>query len=368
MSDQYEDEEYYGEEQDYAEEDESYEDEEDEAPAPAGKPKSNIVRTALFGVAGMLALTGIAYFAASWLAPDTLNDVVNNLPFVSHEEMASNPEGELPPPGGDADAAKMGKGGSEAVAPGTDVAAVPPDPAKAGAMKPGKPKSGEDDGGQEAGTEGMPPDQGSMKPNKPRRLPKPAPVANGAPMEGMPMEGTPVAKPIPQKPRGGTVTPKAWHSKANAARMAAARADWLRRHPPKVAPAAVSKGRFLGYGTRVVWVNGRRRVVRAPMYAVVHHPAPTGRLPLARHSSMAALPHSWKRAPKGYVVQIGSFANSSNASQLVSQLRMQGIRAYAAPSARGARVVIGSYPSRQAAAVKMQQLQAQGVPAAVTIN
>ena len=93
-----------------------------------------------------------------------------------------------------------------------------------------------------------------------------------------------------------------------------------------------------------------------------------GHLPLATHHTMASLPASWKRRPAGghYAVQIGSFSNSGNASELVSQLRAQGISAYASGGSGRSRVFIGSYASRQAAATKMAQLQAQGIPAAVT--
>jgi septal ring-binding cell division protein DamX len=170
--------------------------------------------------------------------------------------------------------------------------------------------------------------------------------------------------------KGGTAKPMAAKpaaKPASPAQMAAARKNWMKAHSRKgAAMAGVSKGAFLGYGSRVVWVHGRARRVWAPMYAVVRHKP--GVLPMARHTSIAALPASWKQAPHGYVVQVGSFANSSNASQLVSQLRTQGIQAYAAPRAGKSRVFIGAYPSRQAAAVKMQQLQSQGIPAAVTAN
>lgn len=383
MSDQYEDEEYYGEEEDYADEGdhEEYDEDEGDAAQPS-KPKSNIVRTALFGVAGILALSGIAYFAASMFMPDTLNDIVNNLPFISHEEQAAQPDAGASTA---ARAPRAPKG--DGAASGGEVAAVPPDPAKAGAMKP---KPGGNTAGEEGanpGTEGVPP-ANPAKPPKPPRLPKPGakPAATAAQgTEGMPMEGVPSKPTRPAKPaakppakpaavaKGGAATPlgtKPAAKPASAAQMAAARQAWLKKHPKKApAPAAVagvSKGAFLGYGSRVVWVNGRRRRVWAPMYAVVHHKP--GMLPMARHTSIAALPASWKQPPHGYVVQVGSFANSSNASQLVSQLRTQGIQAYAQPRSGKSRVFIGAFPSRQAAAAKMQQLQAQGIPAAVTAN
>ncbi|MDB5102298.1 MAG: Sporulation related domain [Cyanobacteria bacterium RYN_339] len=386
MADKYEDEEYYGEEEEYAEDgDHEYDEDEGDVAQPA-KPKSNIVRTALFGVAGVLALSGIAYFAASMLIPDTLNDIVNNLPFVSHEDQAAKTDG-------GASSAAMPKGSraakGDAGASGTDVAAVPPDPAKAGAMKPkpGGATAGEE--GAAPGTEGMPP----AKAPKPPRMPKPGmkPMAaaagqpNAAPMEGMPAEGLPATKPGAKpaakpmtkpaaKPlaaaKGATAAPMAaakGAKPASPAQMAAARKAWQKAHARKgAAVAGVSKGAFLGYGSRVVYVHGRARRVWAPMYAVVHHRK--GVLPLAKHTSIAALPASWKQPPHGYVVQVGSFANSSNASQLVSQLRTQGIQAYAAPRSGKSRVFIGAFPSRQAAAVKMQQLQSQGIPAAVTAN
>ena len=76
MPDDYEDEDYYGEEEGYADDDggDDYEEEEDDEPAPKAKAKgggTSAVRTMLFGLAGVLALSGIAYFAMSMLMPET---------------------------------------------------------------------------------------------------------------------------------------------------------------------------------------------------------------------------------------------------------------------------------------------------------
>lgn len=388
MPDEYEDEEYYGEEEDYADDggSEDYdEDEEEEAPAArGGKPKGSIVRTALFGVGGLAMVLGIAYGAMTMFAPDTLNDIVNNLPFVAHNDQPS-PDTNATAGGPKAGGAKAGGNNG-----GTDVAAVPPDPAKAGAMK--NARKGADDNGGEPGASGAAPGGTVARAPRAPRMPKPAGKmaanpggSNAEPMEGVPMEGAPPAKPAHKAPKvAHKVKPAAKpaavaakpmtthakikpHTKMNAVKMAEARAIWLKRHPHKGAASTVvaSRGAFLGWGSRIVWVHGRRRRQWVPLYAVVTHR--TGVYPLATAHSMAALPASWKHGPAGrYAVQIGAFSRAANASQLVSQLRAQGIAAYTAPGKGRSRVFIGNYGSRTAAAVKMQQLQAQGIPAAVT--
>jgi hypothetical protein len=178
MADNYEDEEeYYGEEEGYAEEDglEDYEDE-DEAPAPTKKDgggSNALVKKALIGLCATVTLLGVAYFAALTLAPDIVQDLANSLPFVSQGEDTAAVGGDVPAP---VDGAPPADGGSAdpGAEPGSDVAAVPPQPAPAKPKPaPVKPKPApKASAAAQVFTEGVPPEQMAAVKPQPKPTPK----------------------------------------------------------------------------------------------------------------------------------------------------------------------------------------------------
>jgi cell division septation protein DedD len=356
---EYDDEEYYGEEEgEYAEDgeyDEDYEEEDDAAPAP----KKSVVKTALFGVAALVVVGALGYYAANTFAPEMTQELVNNLPFVHHDEAAQTPGGDqftdvpgneaAKPPAEDGQVAPP----PEDVTASSDVAAVPPVPPKPQPVKPhaAKPKA--------------------------HAKPKPVKVAE-APAEMMqqPAAPKPAAKPAPKKWAPKKWTPKpaarawapktAWKPRATSryARYYSPRARYS-RYASAYRTAAYGRYRtaraYSGYGRGRygAWSRARYRYARgyyAPRYR-------TARAYKATRTAYAA--------PSGrYAVQVGSFSDSGNAQQLVSQLRAQGINAYMSGgggTAMGSGQVVRSVGvrSRTNARRLLAQYRAAGYPARI---
>jgi DedD protein len=77
-----------------------------------------------------------------------------------------------------------------------------------------------------------------------------------------------------------------------------------------------------------------------------------------------------KAAPQfqesAWVIQIGSFSNKDNATQLVSDLRTKGFRAYSREAGKYLRVYVGPYPDKEAANSRTESLE-EVVGAAVKV-
>lgn len=400
---EYDDEEYYGEEEGEYAEDEEYEEDYDEEEGDAPAPKKNVVKTALMGVAA-LAVVGVGGFAAvNFFAPEMTESLVNSMPFVSQSaepepgseqftdvpgEAAAPPDGQVAPPPDDVTAS-------------ADVAAVPPAPAKPEPVKPT-----------------------AAAPKPAPKKPSPKPVA--AKPAAKPWK--PAAKPWKPKPapvaRAWTPKKSTWKPRATtryARYYAPKKSRWTRYGRTYAARPSYARGYYGRYKYRSAYSNAKR--------------------------TRYAAPRTYANGGK-YAVQVGSFANPANATQLASQLRAQGVPAYVSgnggygsghlvrsvavrnranaqrllaqyraagypsrivPVGNGlvavsagvystpqraqavvgnlnqrglyatsgytpgvntgngpSRVYIGSYASRAAAAAKMRQLQNQGIPAAVT--
>ncbi|HEY9722955.1 MAG TPA: SPOR domain-containing protein [Oscillatoriaceae cyanobacterium] len=264
-----EDEEYYDEDE---EEGEDYEDEEE---APAGRV--NVVRNAMFAVAAVIALAAGAYVLAVNFMPDTVNSLVNNLPFVSHTDQTQTAEapaagGEVaPPPGGDQ--ATMPQAPHHHVHhPMAGNASGAVAPAVANGARAGEASSAELPQGAAPKPHAMPP------------KPMPKPVAKPKPLAPKPAV-KPVAKP-----------------------------HWVAKHP--VARRWPVRSRYAArpYARRYAYYGHR---YARPVY---HRPAyhrPVYRRPVA------AAPHYGH-----YAVQVGSFSNGANAAALAGRLRAKGIPAY----------------------------------------
>lgn len=374
MADNYEDEEeYYGEEEEgYADEDgmEDYDEDEEAAPV-ASKSKGggkDWVKTALMGIAALLFLGGGGYYAATILAPDIVNDFVNNLPFVS--QGGDDQFAEAPPADGGVAT------GDGAAPPPTDVAAVPPPP------KPAAPKP---------------------KPAAPKPKPMPMPTAAELATEGVPR---PAAKPKWKKPAATAwkkpgMTPwqakqaarKAWLAKkarmANAGRPVATASSWRARQAAARSwrarqAAAQWRSRYAARTYRSRYAAARTYRPASTWHTRYGQPAYTAGtrwipgqsayIPWGGGSGAwqrTARPTAYRtayRAPRGgrYGVQVGSFADSGNAAALAGQLRAQGIPAYVGRGYGVNRVYVGNYANRNQAGAAMRTLRNQGIPAAVT--
>jgi cell division septation protein DedD len=353
---EYDDEEYYGEEEgEYAEDgdyEEDYEEEEDGAPAP----KKNVVKTALFGVAALAVVGLLGFYAANTFAPEMTQELVNNLPFVNHDNAAQNPNGDqftdvpngegAKPPAADGQVAPP----PEDVTASADVAAVPPVPPKAQPVKPRKPPI-------------MP-----KKPAHTAAKPKPKP-AKQVKLAAAPAP-EPMAKPAPKKwtpkpaARGWTPKaawkPRAYHRYGRYYAAAPRYSRWASAYRPYY-------GRY-AYRTRYgAWTRARYRYARgyySPRYTRSAY------APRYRHARSYAAPRA-VYVPRGrYAVQVGSFSDAGNAQQLVNQLRAQGIQAYMSgggSAAMGSGQLVRSVGvrSRSNARRLLAQYRAAGYPARI---
>jgi cell division protein FtsN len=82
--------------EEFEDDDEGY-DEDDEI-SPPSKAGNNLVRTVVFGLAGVLALGGGGYLVGNAVAPDMMNDVLSSVPFLSGGEQSAavEPPAEAP--------------------------------------------------------------------------------------------------------------------------------------------------------------------------------------------------------------------------------------------------------------------------------
>lgn len=306
-----EDEEYYDEDE---EEGEDYEDEE---AAPAGRV--NVVRNAMFAVAAVIALAAGAYVLAVNFMPDTVNGLINNLPFVSHTDQTQT-------------ANAPAAGGEVAPPPGGDQANVPPAPhhhphhaMPANASGAVAPK------GNDVARAGEATGAVAAKPTEPmphhKAMPKPEPK--------------PVAKPAAPKPMPKPV--------AKPAAKPVAKPHVLAKHPVAVSRWAARRWAARAYARRYGYYH---RPVYRHYYArpVYRRPAPVA--PRYGH----------------FAVQVGSFSNSANAAALAGQLRAKGIPAYVSGagttySGSGYMVRSVAVRSRASANTLLAQYRRAGYPA-----
>lgn len=376
---EYDEEEYYGEEEgEYAEDEEYDEDYEEGEEGDAPAPKKNVVKSAMMGVAA-LAVVGLGgFYAMNFFAPDMTQELVNNLPFVSQSpdqepgaetftDVPGAAPGEVAPPPNDVTAS-------------ADVAAVPPAPPKPEPVKP------------------------SAKP-APK---KPAPVAAKPPAKkwvAPAKKWTPPAKKWTPTAKKWTPPAKRWAPPAKSARYA-------RYYAPKkraVRPA-YTRGYYNRYQARKPVSTAYRTRYAVQVGSFANHANATQLVSQLRAQGVAAYSTgNGGHVGAGHLVRSVAVRNRANAQRLLAQFRAAGYQSrivnvgnglmavsagvygtpqraqavvarlnqrglyassgYTAGVATGgapSRVIIGTYNTRAAAAAKMRQLQNQGIPAAVT--
>jgi cell division septation protein DedD/outer membrane biosynthesis protein TonB len=350
---EYDDEEYYGEEEgEYAEDgeyDEDYDEEDEGAPAP----KKNVVRTALMGVVGVAVLLAGVYYAGTIFAPETTQEIVNNLPFVSHEaapagndQFTDVPQGEQTPPAADGQVAPP----PEDVTASSDVAAVPPVPAKPKPVKPTKP---------------MKAAPKPVKPIKVAQAPAPEPVAP-----------KPAAKPAPKKKWVKPAPKTAWAPKSVWKPKSTWKPRAYTRYARYYAQPRYGAYRYARPGTRYAAYNRARYSAYSRARYAAYNRARYGRTYAARaawgkrYRTRYAAPRTAVASNGGrYAVQVGSFSDTGNAQALAGQLRAQGMNAYVSGGATssGAGQLVRSVGVRSNANARrlLAQYRAAGYPARI---
>ncbi|MEB3223521.1 MAG: SPOR domain-containing protein [Candidatus Sericytochromatia bacterium] len=361
--------EYYGEEDDgdAGDDDDDYEDDDEGGDEDGAKPAKNgggnAVRVALMALAGVGVVGLGGYYAATLLAPEAMNEIVNSYFGGDGTEAAAPaapPPGEAaPPPPGDT------KPVEQAAAPGDKPAGKPAEPP---ADKPAdKPAEGQPEGAE--APKPLPrkfkvptPDPEVLKPSQPGEDGWVQPEAVVAPKP--PVKAAKKARP---QVAAGTA-PSKWAQRQ--AHLRKVRAQRLAAYRKRHGRGSYAQGRHSkasrtwharyqaapAYSRGTGWISGQSAYI----------PWGGGQAGAAHHPRAASHRHAAARGRYG--VQVGSFANPGNAQSLVSQLRSQGIPAYVGHGVGMTRVYVGAYKNRYAAAAAMRSLQTQGIPAAVTAH
>ncbi|GEM_PF-4048662 len=376
------DDEYYGEEdsafgddQGYLEESDDYQDDADdddyEQSEDEDSPRGNPVKTFLIAITTLLFVGVGGYFIATALAPDMVNDLVNNLPFVSQTattqetppDAGTIQDATVPPPATQIDPNAASEG-----VPSADVAAVPPVPA----------------------------------------VPKtvnPTPVRRIAPVAVRPAAPVMTAKPAPRaRVVVKRVRPASWRYAQSAARYSNRRVRGYGRYA-QASRYGLSRYRrgYASYyrGHRLRYATAKRQyraryVAKAPSrdWVGTYGGGGVDASPAMQWSGGGTRQGDWVGSYTGasrwvapqpvradvttptrgvgrgrYLVQVGAFKERARAAQLVSDLRARGVQASAIVSRRGlTRVHVGQYPTRAIATSRARQLQRKGVPTAVTAH
>jgi cell division septation protein DedD len=363
--------EYYGEEDDGDAGDDEYDDEDDEdgdGAQPAKKGGGNAVRTALMAIAGVGVVGLGGYYAATLLAPEAMTELVNTY-FGGGEQAAEAPPADpaAPPPG---EAAPPPGGDTKPVDQAAAPSGAPADkPAAEATEKPAEPAAA------------VPP---APKPPKPKKFPVPTPdpevLQPSKPDEVgewvQPDTVVPAAKP---KPPATNPTKSAWRIDHERKKLARARAAARARAVRAAQLARYKRQHGRGYQAHNARYTKRHARTWHARYNAPAHPRGTAwiqgqsaYIPWGGGSHAAPAHRTWAHRPAAsrgrYGVQVGSFANASNAHSLVSQLRSQGIPAYVGHGVGMTRVYVGAYRNLHAAGAAVRQLQTQGIPAAVSTH
>ncbi|MEB3329664.1 MAG: SPOR domain-containing protein [Candidatus Sericytochromatia bacterium] len=344
--------EYYGEEDDGDADDDAYDDEDDDGAGPAPSGSGNAVRTALMAIAGVGVVGLGGYYAATLLAPEAVDGIVNTF-FGGGEQVAEAPPADpvapppgeaAPPPGGDARPA------DPAAAPGDAAPTQTADqPAEPGAVAPPakQPPKPPEVAAPSPGPEGQKAGKASQEAGAGDWV-QPDTVVPPAPTKATAKPKPPARTVKPRRPGASKVAGR----KKPRVRGAVQRGRQHRqRHPAARTWHARYQAPAHARGT--AWIQGQSAYIP---WGGGSHAAPAHR----------PVPQRPSAARGRYGVQVGSFANASNARALVGQLRAQGIPAYVGHGVGMTRVYVGSYRNLRAAGAAVRQLQSQGIPAAVT--